>query len=315
MRYFFYNSFTLGSGYKYAELKDNAICETQIPYDIDCDFCNGGCQMVVRNTNNDKSIFILKGILYENDEKRFDEQGRKVTINFAIEATLSEQKILNNIFFAIIAEWANLCKYLGDSIIIPFQNGSYGYGIEQSRIDLLVQYLSQYNTESIKKEIGIKQSDLNAIVLKSSDLSYYETLAKDFYRSKHKCVVANFIRKNVITGDVFAKLTSKTSTDDYNEFVMNVNKGKTAPLVLKDKELESHTKREPAFPCEDKESKDKDSETETNNELNNGSLSSINTHKKEIKKDFHLKLCPFIIFIVGFISGLILGYIIFKQIK
>ena len=223
MRYFFYNSFTLGSGYKYAELKNNVICSTDVPKDIDCDFCNGGCQLVVKKTNSNTSILIVKGILYVNNQKKFDEQGRKVYINFAIEASIEEHKTLNNIFYAIIAEWNNLSKYLGESVKIPCSVSTYGYGIEQKRIEFLVHYLSAYNTDKIKKEIGAVKENLNVIVLKSSDYSYYEDLAKDLYKNNKMSFKENFIRENIISGNRFSELITKSTVENYDDFVLMVD--------------------------------------------------------------------------------------------
>lgn len=222
MRYFFYNSFTLGSGYKYAELKNDVICSTDIPVDIDCDFSNGGCQLVVRKTKSRTSILVLKGILYVNSQKRFDEQGRKVYINFAIEASADELPSLNNVFFAIIAEWKNICRYMGEVVKIPYPNDTYGYGIDQEQIDSLVSFLSAYDTDAVRNKIGADPGSLNAIVLKSSNYSYYESLAEDLYKSKKHSFSGKFVPSNIITGEAFSEWTVAASTRDYDEFIRQV---------------------------------------------------------------------------------------------
>lgn len=223
MKFFFYNSFTLGSGYKYAELKNGVISSTNLPIDIDCDFCNGGCKMVVKKTKSNTSILVLKDILYVNNQKKFDEQGRKVYINFAIEATSDEQDILNNIFFAMIAEWDNLCRYLGEAVKIPYSVGTYGYGIEQNSIESLIDYLTKYDTVSVKDKIGVNKNNLNVIVLKSSDYTYYESLSRDLYRSHKEFFISDFVSTNIISKDDFTDLISKKSNHSYEEFAQLIN--------------------------------------------------------------------------------------------
>lgn len=321
MRYFFYNSFTLGSGYKYAELKDNVICSTDIPIDIDCDFCNGGCQLVVRNTST-TSILILKGILYVNDQKKFDEQGRKVYINLAVEATIAEHKILNNVFYAIIAEWKNLCRYLGESVKIPYPNSIYGYGIEEKRINSLIRYFSQYNTEPIKRELGNERTSLNAIVLKSSDYSYYETLAKDLYKSKNKSLKVNFIQQNIISGEVFAKFTSAPSTKTYDEFILEIDKLAMEVSDIEKFESDNSIDKKTNASNSQEDNTDGNDITDlmTSKNTNKDSQGSLITHTKNNKtKELSLlcqktykKMRPHFKFIIGFACGFLLGYLIGK---
>lgn len=299
MRYFFYNSFTLGSGYKYAELKDSVICQTDIPADIDCDFCNGGCQLVVRKTRARTSILVLKGILYVNSQKRFDEQGRKVYINFAIEASADEFSSLNNAFFAIIAEWKNICRYMGEAVRIPYPNDTYGYGIDQEQIDSLVRFLSAYDTDAIRNKIGAAPKSMNAIVLKSSSYSYYESLAKDLYKSKRLSYSGEFVSSNIITGEAFAELTSESSTRDYDEFLRQISN------QVRENLKEAGTLRQ----------------TADNPDIEHTQASLIETQKRDGWIKGFLQLCgtiydrvkPHSKFIFGFVCGLIIGYLIWNK--
>ena len=299
MRYFFYNSFTLGSGYKYAELKDSVICQTDIPVDIDCDFCNGGCQLVVRKTRARTSILVLKSILYENSQKRFDEQGRKVYINFAIEASADELSSLNNAFFAIIAEWKNICRYMGEAVRIPYPNDTFGYGIDQEQIDSLVRFLSAYNTDAIRNEIGAAPESLNAIVLKSSSYSYYESLARDLYKSKRLSYSGEFVSANIITGEAFTELTSESSTQDYDEFLRRIS------IPVRENLEETGTL----------------SKTSDNPDIEHPQNSLIETQERGGRTKGFLQLCrtiydrvkPHSKFILGFVCGLIIGYLIWNK--
>lgn len=299
MRYFFYNSFTLGSGYKYAELKDSVICQTDIPVDIDCDFCNGGCQLVVRKTRARTSILVLKSILYENSQKRFDEQGRKVYINFAIEASADELSSLNNAFFAIIAEWKNICRYMGEAVRIPYPNDTFGYGIDQEQIDSLVRFLSAYNTDAIRNEIGAAPESLNAIVLKSSSYSYYESLARDLYKSKRLSYSGEFVSSNIITGEAFTELTSESSTQDYDEFLRRIS------IPVRENLEETGTL----------------SKTSDNPDIEHPQNSLIETQERGGRTKGFLQLCrtiydrvkPHSKFILGFVCGLIFGYLIWNK--
>ncbi len=315
MRYFFYNSFTLGSGYKYAELKDNVICSTDIPTDIDCDFCNGGCQLVVRKTNAGTSILVLKGILYDNKQKRFDEQGRKVYINFAIEAPISEHSKLNNIFFAMIAEWNNLCRYLGESVKIPYHIGTYGYGIEQSHVESLTNYLSIYDTQKIKEEIGIDLNNKDVIVLKSANYTYYEELATDLYKSKDQTFRGNFIQKNIISGDTFKELTKRSSLDTYDDFMQKIN---DCSGSSKENQIEPELKDESTNTNELQELITEENESPITNENNNNSIEKKNKENEKIIEFHNLYvkayniLKPYSKFILGFICGLLIGYLIWK---
>ncbi len=323
MRYFFYNSFTLGSGYKYAELKNNVICSTDVPKDIDCDFCNGGCQLVVKKTNSNTSILIVKGILYVNNQKKFDEQGRKVYINFAIEASVEEHKILNNIFYAIIVEWNNLSKYLGESVKIPCSVGTYGYGIEQKRIEFLIHYLSAYNTDKIKKEIGVVKDNLNVIVLKSSDYSYYEDLAKDLYKNNKISFKGNFIRENIITGEHFSELISKSSVEHYDDFLLMVNGTNKSDSIHDnhtDSKLDStnnsandnnfHKIEEINFTIQEKKN-DEDNE-KAQVELIKTDRVDIRTNESVVNSKVYKIKGSYSKFILGFVCGLFIGYLIWS---
>lgn len=317
MRYFFYNSFTLGAGYRYAELKDNNIIQTDMPIDIDCDFCNGGCQMVVRRTNNGTSILILKGILYVNSDKRFDEQGRKVYINFAIQASECEHKKLNNMFFAMIAEWGNLCKYLGEIVKIPYQN-AYGYGVEQEALEKLLNYLSSYNAEAIKNRMGVDKDDLNVIVLKSSDFAYYESLAKSFVKNNTNLSIS-FVKRNIISGENFAKLISESPVDGYDKFMQmiedcNVEDSiedcsfgtKTtndSDLVKKDDETQTGFDNERQSIDDSSDSEIKDVIKLDNKIRENSKCENLKTCK-EIKLNYW--------FVIGLIIGIVIGYLIGK---
>lgn len=315
MRYFFYNSFTLGAGYRYAELKDNNISQTDMPVDIDCDFCNGGCQMVVRRTNTGTSVLILKGILYVNSDKRFDEQGRKVYINFAIQASEDEHKKLNNMFFAMIAEWKNLCKYLGEIVKIPYRN-AYGYGVEQESLEKLLNYLSSYNTDDIKSKMGVDKDDLNAIVLKSSDFSYYESLAKSFVNNNPDFFIS-FVKRNIISGESFAKLISELPVCAYDKFMQmiencnvedSVEDGFFDPetindsnLVKKDDEIQTGLDKvhQSVNDCSDNEIKDV---VKLDNEIQENVICQNLKNCKNIK--------PYYWSIIGLIIGLIIGVFI-----
>lgn len=311
MRYFFYNSFTLGSGYRFAELKDNVITTTNIPVDIDCDFCNGGCQLIVRKTQYATSILIVKGILYVNDQKKFDEQGRKVYINFAVEATDDEHEKLFNIFLAIISEWNNLSRYIGEITKIPYSQGEYGYGIEQKCFESLINYLSVYNTADILKASGIDKNDLNVIILKSSDYSYYESLAKDLYRSKQKSYNSYFKKTNIISGETFDNLKTKFSNQNYETFVQ---------IIEKDKEqiLENSAGKDEKEICTDVvlEDIDKTNITETHesqNEITNGELvktqDDISIDKEEPYNMLNV-VKPYVWIFLGFICGFLVGCLI-----
>lgn len=335
MRYFFYNSFTLGSGYKYAELKNNVICSTDIPVDIDCDFSNGGCQLVVRKTKVRTSILVLKGILYVNSEKRFDEQGRKVYINFAIEASSDELSSLNNAFFAIIAEWKNVCRYMGEAVRIPYPNNTYGYGIDQNQIDNLVHYLSTYDTDALRKKVGTDPNSSNAIVLKSSNYSYYESLAKDLYKSKRQSFSGRFVPENIISGETFTRLTENSSVQDYDEFLQKVS----CPIqddtdMEQDNSIQPETKSETkpetaeeptqvheTVPAPREEPQSQNQTTDLSNQqpvhpiritpLKGDEPDSGFTHA--CKTIYHRLIKPHSKFILGLVCGLIIGYLIWNK--
>lgn len=331
MRYFFYNSFTLGSGYKYAELKNDVICSTDIPVDIDCDFSNGGCQLVVRKTKARTSILVLKGILYVNSQKRFDEQGRKVYINFAIEASSDELPSLNNAFFAIIAEWKNVCRYMGEAVKIPYPNDTYGYGIDQNQIDNLVHYLSTYNTDALRRKIGTDPNNSNAIVLKSSNYSYYESLAKDLYKSKRQSFSGRFVPQNIISGERFTQLTEESLVLHYDEFLQKVSR----PIqddtdMAQDNSIQPGTKPETAEgPIQAHETvpeprEEPQSQNQTTDLSNQQSVQPVRiTPLKEDEPDsgfthacktiYHRLIKPHSKFILGLVCGLIIGYLIWNN--
>lgn len=296
MRFFFYNSFTLGSGYKYAELKNGVISSTNLPIDIDCDFCNGGCKMVVKKTKSNTSTLVLKDILYVNNQKRFDEQGRKVYINFAIEATSEEQETLNNIFFAMIAEWDNLCRYLGEAVKIPYSIGTYGYGIEQNSIESLIDYLKKYDTASVKDRIGVNKSKLNVIVLKSSDYTYYESLSKDLYRSNEQLFISDFVSTNIISKDDFTDLVSKKSSHSYEEFVQLIN-GSIVEMV------DSSNEGEPESINDNKS----DLVNQTNIEGKELVKLPVNRGKERIYRKLSSSAKYIIVFFLGLLLGFLLG--------
>lgn len=314
MRFFFYNSFTLGSGYKYAELKDNAICSTNIPVDIDCDFSNGGCQLVVRETLNHTSILVIKGILYVNNKKRFDEQGRKVYINFAVEATANEHRQLNNIFYAAIAEWQNLCRYLGDSVQIP-SSGEYGYNVSQSNIESLVKYLSSYNIDIILKRLNINKNNLNSIVLKSSNYEYYKALADDLYKCKNTQFYSNFVKENIITGELFTKYISEKSENDYDDFVLKV---KAEAEQIKDVDLSKEEGVVEALQSEVEKEQTMVSGTNVSSDVkSNEDLMDV-VNKRVRKEDLYILnkvytlLRPHLKLICSFAIGMLVGYLIWK---
>lgn len=330
MRYFFYNSFTLGSGYKYAELKNNVICSTDIPVDIDCDFSNGGCQLVVRKTKARTSILVLKGILYVNSQKRFDEQGRKVYINFAIEASVDELHVLNNLFFAIIAEWKNICRYMGEAVKIPYPNDTYGYGIDQEQIDSLVRFLSAYDTGAVRNKVGADPDRLNAIVLKSSNYSYYESLAEDLYKSKRQSFSGKFVPSNIITGEAFSEWISDAATRDYDEFLQQIgNPVRENPDKAQDNGLRpnAETAAKPeAVPGIGQQAPLQETEPpvqvadDTTKE--HGQTALTNTQKHDGQDKGFIQLCgtiyervikPHSKFIFGFVCGLIIGYLIWNK--
>lgn len=209
MKIHLYTNFTLGAGFCYAELTPRGVVSPDIPAVIKSEFVNGASNIVLNSVQEENiSYLIVKGIIYVNKNKKIDDQGRKVFINFALETLYSERQKLQNIFKGLICEWDNVCNYLGQLFVIPFNDNDFNYNVDYSRFMRMLQKLQSYTDICGSDISNITSMFLQGnciVVLKGDDKAYYEKMADDIMTREQKVIKG---KRYIITETEYHKLTS-----------------------------------------------------------------------------------------------------------
>lgn len=211
MKIHLYTNFTLGAGFGYAELTPRGVVSPEIPAVIKSEFVNGASNIVLNSIQEDNiSYLVVKGIIYVNKNKKIDDQGRKVFINYALETLYSERQKLQKIFEGLICEWDNVCNYLGQLFVIPFNDNDYNYDVDYSRFMGMLQKLQSYTDicgSEIKNIISPFLQDNCIVVLKGDDKAYYDKMAYDIM-SRGQKVISTKGKRYIITETEYNKISS-----------------------------------------------------------------------------------------------------------
>ena len=229
MRFFFYNSYSQGKGFKILEKpfnSDNLVEPSLVPFEISNDFLNGGVTLSLSPTSDfSKSYLLVKGIEEENKNKKFDEPGRKVFINFAILADIKEYNVLTHLCASMLLNWNNFCNYLLEVFTVDFSD-SFGYTINTDKWNKVITYLSTFDTSfytnSLLKSIEANnQIDRARLVIFSRDKKYYDDQAEmlnEMANSKSSSLVIS----TVIEDDDFESITEGGVSEKYENFKMQL---------------------------------------------------------------------------------------------
>lgn len=235
MTYHFYNSFNLGAGYSHADYIDGrpTVPQRKLPHELDIDYKNGGCIMVLR-TCGDMAYLLVKKILYTNHQKTHVQQGRTVNINFSIEGSFSELSKLCMITLGILSEWKNFCRRLGDLIVIPAVDGNeYNYSIDSIDLDKLMLWMEKVgmNTHLPQLEASLRHPQKNDAILlvpmKSeryyvSNASSLDLTNNTFHKQPVHWLCVIPASRNEKDPDTFEKLTQFPRTSNYIKFLQDI---------------------------------------------------------------------------------------------
>lgn len=215
MKIHLYTNFTLGSGFGYAELTQDGLTKANIPPIIKADFVNGACKIVLNSLpSEDIAYLLVKGIVYTNKDKRIDDQGRKVFINFAIEDKICNLHKLAKVLNGLLVEWKSSVDYVGSLFTIPYSN-EYNYTVDYTRFAYMVTQLQNISAESdthIDNIIKTIKSGDSLVVLKGDDKGYYQKMADDVLSKTLKGQHA-IGRRHIITESEFLGIVEKSNLD------------------------------------------------------------------------------------------------------
>ena len=285
MRLFFYNSYSQGKGFRILEKnlnRDDLFEPTSVPQDISNDFVNGGITLSLRPSSDyTKSYLLIKGIEEVDENKRFDEPGRKIFINFAIITDIEEYGKLTHLCISILANWRNFCHYFLEVLTVNFAD-NFGYTINTDKWNRVIYYLSAFNTGSITNQL-LKKVELETgvdkakLVVFSRNQNYYNNqneLLNEMTKSRPNAVPI----LNVVEDDDFKCLTEGCPSVQYDIF-------KT--------KIDNCTNNDSHIDCENQP------ETSDDSLLTESTLS----------KSYH-PLWIVIAFFIGLLIGLTIGYLL-----
>lgn len=230
MRLFFYNSYSQGKGFRILEksFNNDKLAEPSlVPQEISNDFINGGITLSLRPTSDfAKSYLLVKGIEEENQNKKFDEPGRKIFINFALLADSKEYSELTHLCVSMLSNWNNFCHYLLEVFTVDFTD-SFGYTINTVKWNRLIGYLSSFKIPSdsnyLLQKIEVEnQSDKARLVVFSRNKRYYDDQAEmlnEMTESRPNAVPI----LNVVEDDDFKCLTEGCPSLQYDIFKTQID--------------------------------------------------------------------------------------------
>lgn len=229
MKYFFYNSYSQGKGFKILEKSDNdSLFEpSTVPSDISNDFINGGISIALRPSSDKKNAFLLvKGIEEVNNKKKFDEPGRKIFINFALMGDLTEFDKLTHVCVSILSNWKNFCHYFIDMFIVDYAD-TFGYRINSDKWNAMLNYLYTYNTNYIanpklRKIESEKETDKARLMVFVRDLKYYNE-QNDLLNEMAKNATNPTSILNMIENDELNTLTEEEQIS-YEDFKLQIER-------------------------------------------------------------------------------------------
>lgn len=221
MKYYFWNSLTNAGGYKAVELVDGEIKQIKLPSYIDAELSNGACQVMLRTSmDNNQCFLIVKGLKYNDSERKFDAQGRDVNINLVLESGINGYEKLARISVGFLMEWDNCRRFLGE--LIESSNTDLCYNINQKRYELLLGHLASFplTAECNGKDIRINTKSSHSLLVLSTGSS------KDYYRTMRSTLYSAFKLSNdyndawsvVINSNDFAIQIKNSQTCGYNDF-------------------------------------------------------------------------------------------------
>lgn len=311
MKIYLYTNFTFGAGFMHADLTPEGISRSTLPSVIRADFTNGACRMVLKSLPSENLSFLMvKDIIYLNEGKRIDEQGRKIFINFAIGADDSELSRLGKIFKGFLANYSNVSRYIGTLYSIPAEN-SFNYDVDYDEFIALLNRLESLGDGLVSEygDIDNISSGKCLVMLKGNDESYYAKLKNDF-GSRLTC------KYHFIKGDDIPSLLDRQSdSKDYDVFsskmdsyIAHLNR-KEEPCLKPKEEIDADDpKAEPLIDQED------DSAQNAQPHLENEHINTVNPDEVSLPNDnMQMKRSHFLAYLAGALAvGTILGIIIGK---
>jgi hypothetical protein len=137
---YFYNSYNLSAAgfqmvkVEYEDKKSTLISSrdnSDVPAEVTDFLTHGGAKMVLTKTEDDRYIYVIKGITCEDDSKRNDEPGRKWFINLAFVSDAAEMERLYSVVMLALTDFAGFKKGIVEFLNVNNSETSYSVDYEK----------------------------------------------------------------------------------------------------------------------------------------------------------------------------------------
>lgn len=226
MKIHLYTNFTLGAGFGYADLGEDGLKKPEIPPAIKSDFVNGSCRMVLKSMHAEELAYlVVKGIVYLNKEKKIDEQGRKVFINFALETDKTHLNDLSQIFIGLLCNWNNATNYLGSLFNIPYTDNEFNYNVDYKHFIGLINKLYKTTKQCDKSVLNIINKlscGDSLVVLRGDDKDYFEKMTDDIFSKIPSKINSQKKRYLITESEITKAIEFSEAPEGYQEFCQSI---------------------------------------------------------------------------------------------